>query len=170
MIRRNMNMQRRVKRKMREFCLAPFFWVILHLAACMSEPAAIPSSGSLLKINYSQCDRKSSPASEVFTFKMVSPGHLVIGHTGAGFNCCIKGLVADVTYTKSSIVIIERQVVEDGGECLCTCRYDISYRVPVLNGEYSIVIKTENGSSVKSNEFKMGLDGSTVLTRSAEIF
>lgn len=63
-------------------------------------------------------------------------GTLDLAHVNAAFNCCPMGITADITITDDEITIVEH---EARGQCDCTCRYDLSYRIVKLpEGVYTI--------------------------------
>lgn len=142
---------------------------VLLLTACITAPVTSSIKGALIAINYSACDKKAKPTSETFTFRMKSPNRLYITHSGAEFNCCINSLAAEVDYTKSQIVINEREVYGPVGSCLCTCRYDIEYEIPVIYGDYSVIVRNDSDRYIKSAEFRLKLDDGTDVKRNIDL-
>lgn len=63
-------------------------------------------------------------------------GTLDLTHVNAAFNCCPMSITADITITDDEITIVEH---EARGQCDCTCRYDLAYRIVKLpEGIYTI--------------------------------
>ena len=92
-------------------------------------------------INYTGCielDTNYSRSQDCMEYDYDGENILLLKHVNAGFNCCPKNIIANITIDNYSIIIEE---IEIDGECDCLCLFNLSYEIKDLEpGQYRITI------------------------------